>query len=129
MALGILIPRGLGVIDCNLGEEKIFDKIKAICEENEVDKIVVGLPMRSQGEIGALGEAIKSFSQRLSETINLPIYFENEQFSSSEAESLIGKIDKNTRKSGKVDELAAVLILERFLERKEDINPDIEPKR
>jgi len=129
LALGIVIPRGIGVIDGALKEDEILEKIKKICDENDVEKIVIGLPFRSQGEIGSLGDEIKLFSINLCSQTNLPVFFQDEQFSSSEAERLIGKISKDTRRSGKVDEIAATLILESFLDRKEDIKPDIEPKK
>ena len=115
LALGTLIPQGIGVIDAELTPETIYSKIKSICLENDVQGIVIGIPIRSQGEDGALVGEIRAFAAALSEMTGLPVHFEEEQFTSAEAERLLGRVNEKDRKAGKVDELAAVLILEQFL--------------
>lgn len=116
LALGEMIPYGAGVVS---GEDHTaaMEKIAKISTENEVGAIVVGLPIRSQGELGTLAEEIKIFSEKLSTKLNLPLYFEEEQFTSSEAEAELKERFSGKLEPGKVDELAAILILERFFEK------------
>ncbi len=114
LALGRVLPRGAGVIDASKKREAIIFEIKEICRQNEVEKIVIGLPFRNQGEAGTLAGEIQNFGRDLERGTELPVVFEPEQFTSAEAERLLQDQSYN-RKSGKTDEMAAVLILEQYL--------------
>jgi putative Holliday junction resolvase len=126
LALGSLIPYGAGFKD---GEkiERAIEEIALLCRHDDVDGIVVGLPKRSQGEPGTLEKEIRHFAKEINHKTKLPVYFEEEQFTSAEAEAEFRERSKRRFKPGQVDELAAVFILERFLERKgdENLKPDI----
>lgn len=115
LALGQVIPKGAGIIDGTLPQEVILNQIKSVCENNDVLGIVIGLPVRSQGEGGTLAGEIMQFGESVSEICRLPVYFEEEQFTSAEAERRLGN-KRDVRESGLLDEMAAVLILEQFLE-------------
>jgi len=120
LALGQLYPKGIGVIDNSLGKEVVLSNISDIAKENDVQAVVVGFPRRSQGEPGTLAEEIENFSKALAQKAKLPIFFEEERFTSTEAERIFKDSGKKP-KLGQIDELAAVLILEQFLKRlKED---------
>lgn len=116
LAVGQAIPKGIGFIDGTKSFDLISSEIKKICDDNEVKGIVIGLPVWSGGEEGGMAKEIKSFAGRLEKSIGLPIYFEPEQYTSEEAEEILKESNKHyPRKSGKVDELAAEIILEQFL--------------
>ena len=123
LALGQIIPHGAGFLDATMLEEELIAKIAGVCLKNEVEKIVIGLPLRSGGEDSDSTSKVRTFSEKLSQKITLPIYFENEQFTSAEAERLLGRVAKKDRDKGKVDETAAILILEQFLAETEEIKP------
>lgn len=114
LALGVVIPKGAGTIDAALAEESILSEITEICRKNDVEAVVIGLPIRSRGEAGTLDSEIKEFGQHLGHDLALPVYFEEESFTSAEAEARLGN-RRGTRESGAIDEMAAVLILEQFL--------------
>lgn len=116
LSLGQTLPYGAGIIDGSLGSSLICQKIKEICDLNEVVAIVIGMPIRSQGEPGTLSSEIKDFGDLLLKHVGLPVYFEPEQFTTTEAEAFLRQYEKKTqRKKGVVDELSAILILEQFL--------------
>ena len=116
LALGTMIPRGAGVIDASNTAEAIL-AIAKLCKDNEVEKIVIGLPLRSQGEKGTIAEEIEEFAAGLKAVTKLEIVFEPEEFTSVEAAEIIRSSGKEfSRASGKTDELAAMLILDRYLE-------------
>lgn len=132
LAMGGIYPYGNGVVKVS-DMDLAIAQIKEICRENNVNGIVIGLPMRSQGEPGTLDKEIREFAQKLAKATGLEVYFEPEQFTSAEAERLLklkgGSIQRQT---GEVDEMAAILILEQFLVRKEKcatLKPDIKLKR
>jgi putative Holliday junction resolvase len=92
--------------------------ILAVIYDNDINKIVIGLPKRSQGEAGTIETEIRSFADRLNVASDLPIFFEEEQFTSTEAESRLSDAGISvTRAGGQVDQMAAALILEQHLDR------------
>lgn len=114
-AIGSQIPRGAGVLDSAKGDE-VLAAIKRITDKEEIEKIIIGLPVRSQGEEGTIAPEIREFAGKVQRATGLKIVFEPEQFTSAEAESLLIESGKKfDRSSGKVDELAAVLILEQYI--------------
>lgn len=129
LASGGLYPAGQGVIDASIGSDRVVEEIKRIISQQEISALVVGLPVRSRGESGTLEGEIKDFAASLSGATGLDVYFEDEQFSSAEAERQLALHDKKVeRKSGDLDEMAAILILEQFLNHLRapgSINPDL----
>jgi putative Holliday junction resolvase len=91
--------------------------IKSIVEENDVGLIVIGLPLNMDGSSGKQAEAILEFKDIIAKEINLPIETYDERLTSKQAESILieGDISRKKRK-GKIDALAAVLILQGFLD-------------
>lgn len=90
----------------NKDQKEVINKIKQICNNKGVDKIVLGLPG------GKLVPEIKGFGKKLAKMVRLPVIEVNEVMTSWEAEQKLGKVkDKE-----KVDQIAAALILQRYLD-------------
>ena len=116
LAIGKVIPKGAGMIDGTKSRQVVFDQIAKICSENEVHKIIIGLPFLGSGDEGSLVEEAREFGQNLSKELSIPVDYEEEQYTSAEAERIIAENNvKYDRKDGKVDEMAAVLILEQYI--------------
>lgn len=119
LAVGSVIPKGAGVIDGSKKIEEILVEIEKIIKEYEAEKIIIGMPIRSGGEEGTTAGEIKEFAEKIENKTGLLVEFEPEQFTSSEAEKILLESGQQiNREEGKVDELAAVLILEQFLNEK-----------
>lgn len=116
LALGQAYPKGIGVVFNSGKKDNVLTRICDIIKENEVTAIVVGYPRRSMGEPGTLAKEIENFSTSLAKESKLPVFYEEERFTSSEAENIFEKAVRKP-KSGQIDELSAVLILEQFLKR------------
>ena len=87
--------------------------VKAVLETWQADSVVIGIPM------GGSSEA--EMRRRVVHFMNLvgfekEIFYQDESDSSLEAEALI-KGDIAYKRDGRVDSLAAMIILERFLAR------------
>ena len=119
LAIGQRYPRGIGVLDADRNEHLVVSDIADICHEEDVEKIVIGFPERHHGEAGTLSKEIKHFSQALHKKTNLPIIFEPEAFTSTEAEEYLKEYSKKRGEKGKVDELAAIIILEQYIRKVE----------
>ena len=80
------------------------------------------MPIGSDGSEGKLGEDIRRFAINIKSNLNIETEFEEESFTSSEAESILKDQGASIKESkSKVDELAAVLILEQYLNQKSNI--------
>lgn len=92
--------------------EKAVEEIKDVCDEEGIDKIVLGMPTKMDRTKGILADEIKSFAEKLKEA-NLEIEFEDELLSSEQTKKMMedykGKYDK--------DAIEAAVILQTFLDK------------
>lgn len=95
-----------------------MNALRELVAENGVQEIVIGLPLRMGGEDSAQTERVRKFAEELGSTLHLPIHFLDERLTSWEAHQMLdaSKFDRLQRK-GKVDQIAAVLILQAYLQK------------
>jgi len=82
--------------------------VNAFLKEWEIEKLIVGLPSASED----MQKRIQHFVKLLE--LEIPYEFQEENMSSIEAEDLI-KGDIKYKRDGRVDSIAAQIILERYL--------------
>ena len=113
----IAVPRGMVPVDGNEMAE-IAKKYRL----EKADCIVSGSPRNNSGEETRQTEAVHSFIISLQdyfvkhEQKQPKVYFQDESYTSIAAEELL-RPTRADRQAGKVDEEAAVIILQDFLER------------
>lgn len=122
LAIGEAIPKAAGVIDGSLSLEEIILYLSKICREEGIEKIILGMPIRSQGEEGTLGPKIRRFKQALEKNLGLAVVLEPEQFTSTEAKRYLDERGIKDDGKGKIDQIAAMLILEQYLSSKDREN-------
>lgn len=82
-----------------------------------VGEIVVGLPLRLSGQAGKQAENVAGFARELEAKFKLPVRLWDERLTSAEANRILKDSEISIRKrAGAVDRLAAVLILQNYLE-------------
>lgn len=93
-------------------------RITEIIREEEVERLVVGLPRNMNGTLGPRAEQTLKFIEKLRQRISLPIDTWDERLSTMEAERTLiaGDISRQKRKRV-IDKLAAVIILQGYLKR------------
>jgi len=92
-------------------------KLNAVIDEYQPQGLVIGYPLLASGDISKKCKEIDNFIKKLQKTYKGPIYKVDEGYSSQEAEDIIHAHGKKIRKDKKrIDRLAAVIILQRFLE-------------
>lgn len=96
---------------------KTFARIEELIEEYEVEKIVVGLPVKMNGEEGERCVRTREFAENLERRTGLEVIFEDERLTTVEADAVLSEagVGKERRKKY-VDKLAASLILKSYLE-------------
>lgn len=101
---------------------ELLDTVQNICGEQDVSEIILGESLNQKGDENILMEEIKKFRKKLF-VLGLPIHFEKEFMTSILARGGEGKEKNNARKlkktkGEKIDASAAALILQRYLDRR-----------
>jgi putative Holliday junction resolvase len=92
-------------------------QIIEIIREKEISKLVVGLPKNMNGTLGPQAEKVKKFVKLLTEQCPLEVVYWDERLTTVAAQRslLEGDISRKKRKMA-VDRIAAVLILQGYLD-------------
>jgi putative Holliday junction resolvase len=91
--------------------------LNSVLRRYGVGEIVVGLPLRLSGKAGIQAENVTSFARQLEEKFKLPVRLWDERLTSVEANRILRDSEISIRKrAGAVDRLAAVLILQNYLD-------------
>jgi len=98
-------------------------RLQEICQKHQINKIIIGLPKTLRQEIGPQARIVKNQAQFLAKRLNLPIIFEDETFSSSEAaENLANEGFSQKKIQEKIDSESARIILQNYLEKIKEFN-------
>jgi putative Holliday junction resolvase len=93
-------------------------RVLEIAKEREIQAILVGIPYTLSGEEGTQARRARGFIRYLRRETGLPIHEVDERYTSVEAEALLREAGQQpSREKAAVDEKAAVLILQRYLDR------------
>ncbi|MDE0466466.1 MAG: Holliday junction resolvase RuvX [Candidatus Poribacteria bacterium] len=91
---------------------------------HKVECVVIGLPISLDGSIGTQAEKIQKFAKRLEHVIDIPIEFQDERFTTAEAEEILHELNKDAKAQKElIDEVSAVIILDDYLNRDQEIDP------
>lgn len=88
----------------------------SLCQEKDVEKIVVGLPRNMDGSEGFQADKVRGFTDKL-EALGLTVIFWDERLSTAHAEHALleGGLHRDERKHV-IDQIAAALILQSYLD-------------
>ena len=94
-----------------------LDHLRRVIRQYEVGEIVVGLPLRLSGDTGIQSDKAEAFAAELRKKFKLPVHLFDERLTSVEANRVLRESEMSIRRRAEVvDQLAAVLILQAFLE-------------
>ena len=97
--------------------ETDLNYLKNLCQEKQVDTIIIGLPINMDGTEGERAVATREFAEKLKEKTNLPIKFLDERLTSVSAEKLLIEADMRREKRKQViDKISATIILQNYLD-------------
>jgi putative Holliday junction resolvase len=94
-----------------------FGWLEKVIREYQVTEIVVGYPLRMNGLEGTQSEKMQVFAALLGKRFSLPVHLWDERLTSVEANRVLRESEMSIKRRGEVvDRLAAVLILQAFME-------------
>lgn len=121
--IGIAISDPLGITAQGLetlhrqNKRLDFEKLEKIVREYGVTQIVVGLPLRMSGLEGTQAEKMQLFAEELRKRFQLPVHLWDERLTSAQANRLLRETEMSIKRRGEVvDQMAAVLILQSFMD-------------
>jgi len=96
-----------------------FAQLEAVIRQYQVAEIVVGYPLRMSGAEGSQAEKMRQFAEELRLRFELPVHLWDERLTSAQANRMLRETDLSIKRRGEVvDRLAAVLILQSWLDRR-----------
>ena len=94
----------------------IIDFLKKLCFKKRIESLVVGLPLALNGKDTPQTEKVRQFSKDI-EILEIPVFLHDERLSSLSAKrSLIEEKIKTGHNKEKIDERAAAIFLQQFLD-------------
>ena len=95
----------------------IIGKIIEIIKAENVEALVLGLPLNMDDSVGPQAKKVQAFAEQIKKQIDTPVFFQDERLSTFAAEGKM--IDMDLTRKGKkrrIDALAAAEILQAFLD-------------
>lgn len=97
--------------------EDLLNQIFEITKENQVNKIVVGIPYNMKGEDTKQTIKVREFVSALENKMDYKIDLIDERLTSSEAEKFMHQMNiKTGHNKDKIDKIAASIILQEYLD-------------
>lgn len=130
--IGIAISDDAGMIafprEIIENTKEALEKIITIISQENINAVVIGESVRLDGRHNQIQKSIDSLKQKISDTMEIPVFLEKEWMSSVAADSHLyskGNIANerwsgslNDKRRASTDDKAAAVILQRFLDRK-----------
>ena len=94
-----------------------YGELQKVIRQYRVAEIVVGYPLRMSGMEGRQSEKMVVLAEELRKKFKLPVHLWDERLSSAEANRVLRDSEMSIKRRGEVvDRLAAVLILQNWME-------------
>jgi len=88
-------------------------RLQEICRKQEIDCLVVGLPLELDGKEGRSARLARQVGDALQERTGLPLHYQDERYSTVEAENRLQEAGKSAlERKAIIDQVAAMVILE-----------------
>lgn len=113
----LLTAQGVCVIDSK-GAAKDMEQIGLLIREKGVTHLVLGLPRNMNGSLGPMAEKVQEFGRQLSEkNPGIQLAYWDERLTTSAAQRTLIEADVSRRRRRQVvDKVAAVLILQGYMD-------------
>ena len=97
--------------------DNTISEIQKIVKTEEVEKIILGLPLNLDGEDTKKTLEVREFSKILKDKVDVPVIFWDERYTSVEANEKLKQMGYSIAESRKViDKVAASIILKSYME-------------
>lgn len=98
-------------------------RLRELCREHSVGRIIVGHPIELSGESGEMADEASRFATRLAKEVGVPTELLDERLTSWDAKHSLPEARSARRKGAPVDDLAAAILLREYLLEKSHERP------
>ena len=99
------------------GGARDVEAVGRVASETAATGVVLGLPLTLDGREGDAARRVRQLGQRIADSLRVPVRYWDERFSTVQAERALLEGDvRRKKRRGVVDKLAAVIILQSFLD-------------
>jgi putative Holliday junction resolvase len=100
--------------------------VESVVKDRRVTDLVVGYPLNMDGSAGFKAREVETFIRDLIERTSLPVHRIDERLTTQVARAHLPKgRDDELRRSGRIDSMAAAVILQDFLDQHLGLDPAI----
>ena len=100
-------------------KERPESRVAKIVRDKNVDHVVTGIPRQMNGEIGPAATEVLNFVEKLRAILPCPVVTWDERLTTAAAHRALRDAGKKTRQTrGYVDQVAAQMILQSYLDRR-----------
>ena len=111
-----LLAHPLETIPAN---QESASRVSEIVREKKIDHVVAGIPRRMNGQIGSAATEVLNFVEKLRAILPCPVVTWDERLTTAAAHRALRAAGKKTRQTrGYVDQVAAQMILQSYLDRR-----------
>ena len=121
--IGVAVTDGLGLTAqphatiARHGGQRDLDAIASLVKQFDAERLVLGLPLGPDGEVGRPARSVQAFAERLRAVLPVPVELIDESFTTVEAEDVLLQADlSRARRKEVVDRVAAAVILRRWMD-------------
>lgn len=94
-------------------------RVETLVRERGVARVIAGLPLTLRGDVGPQSAKVMEFVETLRRRLKVPLELRDERLTTREAErTLIANDMSRARRKEIIDQMAAVLILQNYLDAK-----------
>ncbi len=102
-------------------QQEVLETISHLCQEKDVSRIVIGLPLSFNFEETPVCKDIREFGEKVKRVTNREVVYENEVLTTEAAKNINRSLDRvksrQSKSKGHFDSQAAILILESYLKK------------
>ena len=114
----LITAHGIGVIE-RQNRTRDLDALRLLIDEHGVTSLLLGLPRNMNGTLGEKAREVQEFGELLAQELGMPVEYQDERLSTRAVEgTLIAADVRRSRRRRVIDKLAAVYILQGYLDRK-----------
>jgi len=111
-----LTAQGLPTLERTRVREDM-EKLAGLAREKGVSLLLIGYPLHLSGAQSRQSQLVREFGDRLGRHSGIPVVYHDERFTSVEANRVLRDSGiSQAKRSGAVDRLAAVILLESYLD-------------
>ena len=109
-----------------VGPRKDLQAIAKLVKDHGVEQVVVGFPRNLNGNVGPQAEKVLAFVESLKKHVKVPVIPWDERLTSVVAEEALieAGVSRKDRRGGRVDKVAAIIILQNYLDYRKLLAPE-----